>query len=382
MWIWTKNINFFIQPDLQTYFHTEWDSNAWPLYQNFDPINYLAAMERSSINAKASKTEPYHHKRCESIIKSKEGEKKHPLRFHESSSESFCGSKWMRHRKSFTAVGAHFCCRRAHYSTHFCLLEAAACTLAHYFVPNTETNTSVRYALCTNTAQCYMQAPWWMTNYSAHFWRVNAHWTLHGHYSAHFNLLDYWIVLFCNFIQFIHLSRFLQTELWVQSTMQWCLSLWTGPVSSCLITTPYTSQSAPLSLGFPPFTYRIHQSLPVPLSLWWFLPFYIRLTVDCSAACFFNHNSIAIVIFFWCLEVYTCDILFPSIFLRLKHFLQRFFFSDRSVVSVCFFGAGYRVIWFQNGALLLFSPFPLCLRSFLNLPAVVGRPVTCQGRQT
>ena len=69
-----------------------------------------------------------HHKRCESIIKSKE---KHPLGFHESSSESFCGSKWMRHRKSFTAVGAHFCCRRAHYSTHFCLLEAAACTELH-----------------------------------------------------------------------------------------------------------------------------------------------------------------------------------------------------------------------------------------------------------
>ena len=106
-----------------------------------------------SINAKASKTEPYHHKRCESTIKSKE---KHPLRFHESSSESFCGSKWMRHRKSFTAVGAHFCYRRAHYSTHFCLLEAAACTLLCAIVPNTETNTSVRYALCTNTASTLM----------------------------------------------------------------------------------------------------------------------------------------------------------------------------------------------------------------------------------
>ena len=249
-----------------------------------------------------------------------------------------------------------------HCCTRHCTV-AHHCTLLCVIVPNTETNTSVRYALCTNTAQCYMQAPWWMTNYSAHFWRVNAHWTLHGHYSAHFNLLDYWIVLFCNFIQFIHLSRFLQTELWVQSTMQWCLSLWTGPVSSCLITTPYTSQSAPLSLGFPPFTYRIHQSLPVPLSLWWFLPFYIRLTVDCSAACFFNHNSIAIVIFFWCLEVYTCDILFPSIFLRLKHFLRWFLFQTGLWCQFVFWGLGtgwsdFRMELFSSFLLFLFVSVP------------------------
>ena len=76
------------------------------------------------------------------------------------------------------------------------IAHTSVCTVAHHctllcvIVPNTETNTSVhyalctntsvRYALCTNTAQCYMQAPWWMTNYSAHFWRVNAHWTLHN----------------------------------------------------------------------------------------------------------------------------------------------------------------------------------------------------------
>ena len=197
-----------------------------------------------------------------------------------------------------------------------------------------------------------------------------AQWYVHGLYSAHFNLLDYWIVLFCNFIQFIHLSRFLQTELWVQSTMQWCLSLWTGPVSSCLITTPYTSQSAPLSLGFPPFTYRIHQSLPVPLSLWWFLPFYIRLTVDCSAACFFNHNSIAIVIFFGALRftlVIYCSPLYS--------FVWNISFSDSFFRLVCgvslFFGG-----WVPGDLISEWSSSPLfsfsSLSSFLPPPPSSG----------
>ena len=216
-----------------------------------------------------------------------------------------------------------------------------------------------------HNAICKHPDEWQTTAHTSGVWMHIEHCTMictHGYYSAHFNLLDYWIVLFCNFIQFIHLSRFLQTELWVQSTMQWCLSLWTGPVSSCLITTPYTSQSAPLSLGFPPFTYRIHQSLPVPLSLWWFLPFYIRLTVDCSAACFFNHNSIAIVIFFWCLEVYTCDILFPSIFLRLKHFLQCSDSFSRLVCGVSLFFGG----WVPGDLISEWSSSPLFSFSSLS----------------
>ena len=92
-----------------------------------------------------------HHKRCESIIKSKE---KPPLRFHESSSESFCGSKWMRHRKSFTAVGAHFCCRRAHYSTHFCL---HSCTPLHTTLCNCAEHWNKHFCpLCIVHKHCTM----------------------------------------------------------------------------------------------------------------------------------------------------------------------------------------------------------------------------------
>ena len=120
-------------------------------------------------------------------------------------------------------------------------------------MPNTETNTSVRYALCTNTAQCYMQAPWWMTNCSAHFWRVNAHWTLHDDMCtdniAHTLICsDYWIVL-----------QFYTIHSPLQISADWTLSTINDAVMPLSVnwTSQFVFDHHPVYITVGPFVFRI-----------------------------------------------------------------------------------------------------------------------------
>ena len=241
-------------------------------------------------------------------------------------------------------------------------------TLLCVIVPNTETNTSVRYALCTNTAQCYMQAPWWQTTaHTSGVWMHIEHCTMictHGYYSAHFNLLDF-------ILQFYTIHSPLQIS------ADWTLSTINDAVIALSVnwTSQFVFDHHPVYITVGPFVFRIstfyipHTSVsPGPFVFVMVSTFLYQTDSWLLSGYFFNHNSIAIVIFFWCLEVYTCDILFPSIFLRLKHFLQWFLFQTGLWCQFVFWGLG---TGWSDFRMELFSSFLLFL--FVFVPSSISQ---------